>query len=174
MDSQDLAALRPLVERMKVTMLTTVTEDGHLRSRPLQTLELDYDGRLWFFVSGSSPKVEEILGEDGSVGLSYADNGKMDFVSISGRGEIVRDRERMKALWTPWAKIWFPQGVEDPDLALLCVRIEQAEYWESPGSAVKRLYGFVKARATGDTGSLGEHRKIGVRTRKEEPGRLGS
>jgi general stress protein 26 len=161
MDSQDLAPVRELVGRMKVAMLTTMADDGGLRSRPLQTLELDYDARLWFFVSGSSPKVEEILGQDGKVGLSYADNGKMDFVSISGRGEMVRDRERMKALWTPWAKVWFPKGVDDPDLALLCVRIERAEYWEAPGSAVKRLYGLAKARMTGDTRALGEHRKVG-------------
>ena len=161
MDPQDLAALRKLIDRMKVAMLGTVTEGGKLRSRPLQTLQLDDEGRLWFFVSGSSAKVEEMLGQDGNVGLSYADNGKMDFVSVSGRGAMVRDRERMKALWTPWAKVWFPQGVDDPDLALLCVRIEEAEYWEAPGSAVKRLYGLAKARATGDTSALGEHRKVG-------------
>jgi general stress protein 26 len=70
MDSQDLAALRQLVDRMKMGMLTTVA-DGQLRSRPLQTLELDHDGRLWFFTSVSSPKVQEILREDGQVGLSY-------------------------------------------------------------------------------------------------------
>src|SRR5690348_15188647 len=99
MDSKDLAALRELVGRMKFAMLTTVADDSNLRSRPLQTLELDHDGRLWFFTSASSPKVEEILGKDGTVGVSYADTGKMDFVSISGRGEILRDRERMKALW---------------------------------------------------------------------------
>ena len=161
MDSQDLAALRRLTDRMKVAMLSTVAEGGALRSRPLQTLELDDEGRLWFFVSGSSGKVEEMLGQDGNVGLSYADNSGMDFVSISGRGEIVRDRGRMKALWTPWAKIWFPRGVDDPDLALLCVRIEKAEYWDAPRSAMKRLYGLAKARATGDTGALGEHRKVG-------------
>ena len=160
MQTQDLADLRTLVERMKVTMLTTEDPSGGLRSRPLQTLELDYDGRLWFFVSASSPKVDEMLGDEGRVGLSYADPGKMDFVSISGRGELVHDRERMKALWSPWVKVWFPKGVDDPDLALLCVRIEQAEYWESPGSAVKRLYALVKARATGDTDALGEHRKL--------------
>jgi general stress protein 26 len=161
METQDLAALRALVERMKVTMLTTVDPSGGLRSRPLHTLELDDGGRLWFFVSASSAKVDEVLSGEGRVGLSYADQGKMDFVSITGRGELVRDRERMKALWSPWVKVWFPKGLEDPDLAMLCVRIEQAEYWESPGSAVKRLYALAKARATGNTDALGEHRKLG-------------
>ena len=57
---------------------------------------------------------------------------------------------------------WFPKGIDDPDLALLCVHIEKAEYWESPGSAVKRLYALVKARTTGDKDAIGENRKLRV------------
>src|SRR5262245_6548149 len=94
--TEDLAALRALVERMKFGMLTTVDASGALRSRPLQTLELDSGGRLWFFTSASSAKAEEVRREHGRVGLAYADPGKQDYVSISGSGEIVRDRERMK------------------------------------------------------------------------------
>ena len=157
----DLAPLRALVERMRTGMLTTVDAAGELRSRPLHTLALEHDARLWFFVSASSPKIDEMRREHGRVGVSYADLGKQDFASISGRGEIVRDRERMKELWSPWVKAFFPGGLEDPDLALLCVHVEQAEYWDAPGSTVRRLYGMVKARATGDTSSLGTNRKLG-------------
>jgi general stress protein 26 len=160
---EELASLRTLVERMKTGMLTTQAPDGALRSRPLHTLALDHDGRLWFFVSASSAKIDEMNREHGRVGISYADLGKQDYASISGRGQIVRDRERMKALWSPWVKVWFPGGLDDPDLALLCVSIEQAEYWDAPGSSVKRLYGMVKGRMTGNTDALGEHRKIGMR-----------
>jgi general stress protein 26 len=161
--SEELASLRALVERMKTGMLTTPAPDGALRSRPLHTLALDHDGRLWFFVSATSGKIDEMNREHGRVGISYADLGKQDYASISGRGQIVRDRERMKALWSPWVKVWFPGGLDDPDLALLCVSIEQAEYWDAPGSSVKRLYGMVKGRMTGNTDALGEHRKIGMR-----------
>lgn len=160
---EDLAPLRALIERMKTGMLTTLDSGGVLRSRPLHTLEVDYDGRLWFFVSASSAKIDEMHREHGRVGVSYADLGKQDYVSISGSGQIVRDRERMKKLWSPWVKVWFPGGLDDPDLALLCVTIEQAEYWDAPGSAVKRLYGMMKGRMTGNTDALGEHRKVGVR-----------
>lgn len=163
MTPEDLAALRPLIERMKTGMLTTADALGAMRSRPLHTLELDHDGRLWFFVSASSPKVEEMRREHSRVALAYADPGRQDYVSISGRGELVRDRERMKALWSPWVKVWFPEGLDDPDLALLCVHVEQAEYWDAPGSAVKRLYAFTKARLTGDKDAIGEHRKLGAR-----------
>lgn len=161
MDSNDVAALRPLIERMKVGMLTTFGAGG-LRSRPLHTLSLDEQGRLWFFVSAASPKIDEMRREHDRVGLSYADPEKKDFVSITGGGELVRDRARMQELWSPWVKVWFPRGLEDPDLALLVVSIEQAEYWDAPGSAVKRLYALAKARMTGDKDAIGENRKLGA------------
>lgn len=161
--SKDLAVVRALIERMKTGMLTTLDADGALRCRPLHTLELDQDCRLWFFVSAGSAKIDEMNREHGRVGLAYADLGKQDFVSISGSGRIVRDREQMKKLWSPWVKVWFPGGLDDPDLALLCVTLEQAEYWDAPGSSVKRLYGLVKGRLTGNPDALGENRKVGVR-----------
>ncbi len=159
-DPKALDTLREIVDRTKVGMLTTQGKDGLMRSRPLHTLEADAQGRLWFFVSASSPKIEEVRHEHGHVCLAYADIAKQDYVSISGRGEIVQDRTRMKDLWSPWVKVWFPNGLDDPDLALLCVQIEQAEYWDSPGSAVRRLYALVKARTTGDKDAIGENRKL--------------
>ena len=159
-DPKALDTLREIVNRTKVGMLTTQGSDGLLRTRPLQTLEADEQGRLWFFVSASAPKIDELRREHGNVCLAYADTGKQDYVSISGRGDIVQDRGRMKELWSPWVKVWFPEGLDDPDLALLCVRIEKAEYWDSPGSAVRRLYALVKARATSDRDAIGENRKL--------------
>jgi general stress protein 26 len=162
MDEQALATLREIVTRIKVGMLTTQDAEGDLRSRPLQTLQADDQGRLWFFVSASSPKIDEMRREHGTVCVSYADADKQDYASVSGRGELVRDRGQMQKLWSPWVKVWFPKGLDDPDLALLCVHIEKAEYWESPGSAVKRLYALVKARTTGDKDAIGENRKLRV------------
>ena len=159
---QDLAALREIVVRIKVAMLTTRDAEGMMRSRPLHTLEADEQGRLWFFVSASSPKIDEMRREHGEVCLAYADTAKQDYASISGRGEIVGDRDRMRALWSPWVKVWFPQGIDDPDLALLCVHTDKAEYWESPGGKVRQLYGLAKARLTGNKDAIGENRKLRV------------
>jgi hypothetical protein len=46
-------------------------------------------------------------------------------------------------------KAWFPQGLDDPDLALLQVHVNQAEYWDTSSSKMVPLLGFVKAAATG-------------------------
>ena len=130
--STELARLASLVRQMKVAMLTTIEPDGSLRSRPLQTLELDAAGRLWFFTHASSPKSAEIEQHDHQVNLSYADPRDSDFASISGTARVVRDADRMRGLWTSRLQRWFPRGLEDPDLALLEVRIDKAEYWDEP------------------------------------------
>ena len=76
--------------------------------------------------------------------------------------ELVHDKEKMRALWSPWLKPWFPKGLDDPDLVLLKVSILAVEYWDAPDSATARAYGLVKALVTGDTDALGEHGKLDV------------
>jgi general stress protein 26 len=161
-DPAELAKVRELIDRMKVGMLTTFDRELGPRSRPLQSLEVDEDACIWFFTSGTSPKVDEIRHEHGQVCVSYADPAKQDYLSVTGTARLVRDKAKMQALWTPWVKVWFPQGLDDPDLVLLGVRIEQAEYWDSPGSRVARLYGMAKALAIGDKDAIGENRKVAV------------
>jgi general stress protein 26 len=163
--TDELDRLAGLIESMKVGMLTTLTPDGSMRSRPLQTLLMDAQARLWFFVEAQSPKTEEMEAHDHQVCLSYADPEKMSFVSVSGTGRVVRDPERMRELWTPLAKAWFPRGVDDPALALLEVRLDKAELWDAPGSATMRMSGLVKALATGERAAMGDNVKTaGPRT----------
>jgi general stress protein 26 len=163
--TEDLERLAGLVGRIKVGMLTTIGQDGSLRSRPLQTLLMDAQARLWFFVEAESPKTGEMAAHEDQVCLAYADPEKMSYVSISGTGQVVRDRERMRELWSPFAKAWFPRGVDDPALALLEVRLDKAELWDAPGSATMRMTGLVKALATGDRSGLGDNVKTsGPRT----------
>ncbi len=147
-EKNDIEKIRDLIKGISFAMLTTVDEDGSLRSRPMQTQETEFDGELWFFTGASSPKVGEVQ-RDQRVNLSYADPDDNRYVSLSGTATLVREREKMKELWKPVLKAWFPGGLEDPELALLRVKVEKAEYWDSPSSKMVQLAGFLKAIATG-------------------------
>jgi general stress protein 26 len=155
--------LGELIKEVKMAMLTTIDEDGSLRSRPMATSKAKFDGYLWFFTRGSSPKVEEI-DKHVEVNLSYADPGSNTYVSVSGKAQTIHDKAKATELWNPILKAWFPDGLEDPDLALLRVKVEKAEYWDSPSSKVVQLIGYVKAVTTGQTykPSPGEHEKVVV------------
>ena len=79
---------------------------------------------------------------------------------MSGTARLVHDREKAEQLWRPLYKAWFPKGIDDPDLALLCVHVDRAEYWDSPSSIAVKLAGFARAIVTGGTPRLGENREI--------------
>ena len=151
--------LGELIRGIKVAMMTTVEQDGSLRSRPMWTHDRDFDGELWFFTKEHSPKVDEVE-HDHHVSLSYADPSRDRFVSISGRCSLVLDKEKARELWNPTLKAWFPEGLEDPELALLRVSVEKAEYWDTPNSRMVQLAGFVKATLTGQEYRPGDNEKV--------------
>lgn len=150
--NEDLNKLAAALKDIKFTMFTTVAPDGALCSRPMATLKVEeknFDGKLWFFTDRNSPKVSNIE-KDQHVNLAYAEPSKQKYVSVCGRANMVEDRQKMKELWTPAMKAWFPEGIDDPSLGLMCVDVESAELWDSPPSKVVQLVGMVKAVATGE------------------------
>ena len=160
-NSDPVKKLAELIKDIKMAMLTTVDDDGSLRSRPMASQKIEFDGNLWFFTRASSAKVDEI-DKHVEVNVSYADPGSNTYVSVSGKAQTLRDEAKAKELWNPMLKAWFPQGLEDPDLALLRVHVEKAEYWDSPSSTLVQIAGFVKAVATGHAyqPGRGEHEKV--------------
>jgi len=130
--------LATMIRGIKVAMLTTVGPDGRLKSRPMATQELEYDGTLWFFTKAGSDKAGEIL-QSPQVNAGYASPEDHRYVSLSGRATVIRDAEKSRELWTPAQRTWFPLGLEDPELALLRVDVERAEYWDMLSSAMVEL-----------------------------------
>lgn len=147
-----------LIKGIGFAMLTT-EDEGQLRARPMVAAQERFDGSLWFFTRASSHKVQEVDG-DQRVGVTYAEPSKQDYVSLSGRARIVRDRGAIDAHWQESLRTWFPKGKDDPDIALLKVEIDAAEYWDSPNSTMVHAYGYVKSVLTGTPPNPGENEKL--------------
>ncbi len=113
------------------------------------------DGELWFFTDRQSRKVDEAESND-RILLTYADWDKQHYVSVDGTAEVVEDRAKIAELWTEGMRTWFPKGVDDPNVALLRVRVESAEYWDAPSSTMLHAYGYLKAVTTGKRPNAGE------------------
>ena len=94
--------------------------------------------------------------------FSYAQPDKNRYVSVSGIAYIVRDQRKNQELWNPIYKTWFPKGLDDPELALLRIAVQSAEYWDGPSSTLVQITGFVKALATGQPydGGTNERMKL--------------
>ncbi|MCM3741936.1 pyridoxamine 5'-phosphate oxidase family protein [Oceanobacillus luteolus] len=139
---EELETLRELIKDVDTAMLTTVTEDG-LISRPMKTQEVEFDGDLWFFTKKETDKYREILHEQ-EVNVAYV--GK-SYVSVRGTAEIVEDVEKKKELWSKAYEKVMQTSYDDPNLILIKVKAEAAEYWET-GNLTKKIAFFYK-RMTG-------------------------
>ena len=98
-----------LVKDIRMTMMSSVNSDGSISSRPMATQNEPFDGTLWFLTRASSQKVEE-LKQDQHVTLNYADPGDSKYIALKGRASVQQDRARIKQLWNPMYKAWFPKG----------------------------------------------------------------
>lgn len=154
MRDEGILKLRELVKDIHTCMLTTAGDDGRLYSRPMATQSAEFDGTLWFITSRSSPKIHE-LERDAHVNLGY--QGKHAFVSVNGTARLVDDKKKLDELWSVAYRAWFPDGKDDPDIVLLEVRVETAEYWESHSPAVVHAVGLAKAVITGKPYDGGEN-----------------
>ncbi|MGE0633028.1 MAG: pyridoxamine 5'-phosphate oxidase family protein [Pseudobdellovibrionaceae bacterium] len=119
--------LGEMIKDIKIAMLTTSNSEGKVHSRPMMTQEIEFDGDLWFFTSISSGKMFELESSQ-EVNVAYSSPEHSRYVSVSGQAEVVRDRAKAEELWNPLYKTWFKQGLEDPDLVLLKVKVDSAEY----------------------------------------------
>ncbi|MFC5466101.1 pyridoxamine 5'-phosphate oxidase family protein [Lederbergia graminis] len=144
MKQDEIETLRDLIKGIDVAMLTTATEEG-LVSRPMKTQEVEFDGDLWFFSKKDTEKYEEIM-HDQDVNVAYA--GK-SYVSVRGKAEIVEDVNKKKELWSKMYEKIMQTSYDDPNVILIKVNVEAAEYWES-GNLIKNIVYYYK-RMTGQS-----------------------
>ena len=155
---EQVQKLWSLIKDVGFAML--VTEDGeHLRGRPMVANQSEFNGTLWFYTRASAHKVDEVQG-DARVCVTYAEPAKQDYVSLSGRARVLRDKAQIAAHWSEGLRTWFPKGKDDPDIAILEVHVDMAEYWDAPSSTMVHAYGYVKAVVTGTPPHPGGNEKV--------------
>ncbi len=160
-NTRDTKQLADKIKGIKMAMLTTREEDGVLRSRPMATQDMEFDGDLWFLTYDPSAKAQEVQQYD-QVNVSYANPGDNLYISVSGSAEIVHDRKKIKDMWKPLYKAWFPNGEDDPKIALLKVHVTSAEYWDSTGGKTGMLYSITKGLTSGGKDLGGEDVKLNM------------
>lgn len=157
--SKELTKIWDIAKSIDICMMNSRDEVGSIRSRPM-SVQKKFDGIFLFLTELKSGKVSDLL-RDQQIGLSFADPKTQTYLSVSGKAEVVRDEALVKGLWNPLYAAWFPNGPEDPNIAVLKVVPDKAEYWDAPANPVIMLLGLAKAAVTGqpygDEGA--EHKK---------------
>jgi general stress protein 26 len=156
---ESLKYFRDKINEIKTAMLTTYDAEKGFHSRPMGTADVDEAGNIWFFTNECSPKASEISVEN-TVSLTYSDPNNHTYLSIIGEASLVGDKAKMKQLWNPFVKAFFPEGLDDPKLTLLKIEPTDAEYWDSNSSSMVVLFTMLKAAVSGKKFDEGKHGKI--------------
>ena len=157
-DKSDVERVWDLVDEIKICMMTSL-DGGELRSRPMYTLPRQDDGKLWFFTDVRNHKDDEVQA-DPRANLGFADPDDNEFVSLTGRLEVLDNRAKVKELWNERIGVWFPDGPESPNLRLLAFTPEFGEFWAGPESGLVRAVKMAAARVTGDRPNMGQNEKV--------------
>lgn len=156
-----LAKYRSLVEDIREGML--VTHDPSLpglRSRPMSTSKVDEEGALWFFTQMTSAKVQEIY-HDRDVNVAYQKPSDNQYVSASGKAQLVNDDSLKEQLYSPLLDAWF-DGPQDPQASLLRVDVQEVEYWDDTDSKILSFAKIAAAAVTGGNYSGAENEKVSL------------
>jgi general stress protein 26 len=137
-----------------------VTRDGdRLRSRPMSAYLEREENAIYFLTDARRHKDEEIA-RDPNVNLSFADAGSQKYVSLTGHAVVSNDRARIRELFSTPAKAWWASA-EDPNIRVLKITPDDAEFWDSPGSVISYVK-MAAAAVTGTRPDLGDNRKVSM------------
>ena len=124
-----------VVKGIHIAMMTTVAEGGSMSSRPMAVQDKPFDGTLWFLTRNTSEKIDEIK-DDQHITLTFAETLSSKYLALKGRASVSRDRAKIKDLWNPMYKAWFPKGEDDPEIAVLRVDVHEGNYWEATSGRI--------------------------------------
>ncbi len=128
----------------------------------MATSDVEFDGSIYFLTDERSGKIDDLIKNPEAI-VTYSDEVKQIYLSLRGHASVIRDKDTIKQHWTAAARGWFPAGPEDPEVALIRVAIDDAEYWDAPHGKVVVLYAYAKALLTGKKpGDVGEHARVSL------------
>jgi general stress protein 26 len=144
----------------KIGFAMLVTRDGEkLRARPMSAY-LDRDSNAVYFLTDARRHKDEEIARNPSVNLAFANASDQKYVSVTGTAIVSNDRAKIKQLFSTPAKAWW-DSAEDPNIRVLKVTPDDAEFWDSPGSVISYVT-MAAAAMTGTRPDLGDNRKVAM------------
>ncbi|MEQ8549986.1 MAG: pyridoxamine 5'-phosphate oxidase family protein [Cyclobacteriaceae bacterium] len=152
-----------LIKDIKVGMLVTQedNETSRLRARPMSLVQDAYDGTLYFYTPKSDAKAHEVE-NDRDVCITFSEPKDQIYVSLTGKAKLTNDKSLIKKYWNPWVSAWFEKGEDDSEVAMLEIKINKGEHWNTDENKFIQLFEIAKANVKDDqVPEMGENEKFG-------------
>ena len=156
--AHDVDRVWELMKKIGFAMLVTIDGD-RLRARPMSAY-LDREANAIYFLTDARRHKDEEIARNPHVNLSFADAGSQKYVSVTGTAAVSNDRGKIKQLFSTPAKAWW-DSAEDPNIRILKITPDDAEFWDSPGSVISYVK-MAAAAVSGTRPNLGDNRKVAM------------
>ena len=126
-----LKKIKTLIKQSETCFFCTEPATGPSKGvRPMTIQEVDEDGNLWI-ISANDSHVNEEIALDPRVKLYFQGSKHSDYLYLTGEATIHDDKTKIKELWSPFLKVWFTEGENDPRISLLKVLPSMGYYWDN-------------------------------------------
>ena len=144
------------IKDARVGMLGAI--DGPPRHFQPMTPFADKDeSRVWFFTRRDT-ELFKALGT-GRQAMFIIQNTKYQ-ACIEGRLTERTDSAKVEEYWNPVVASWYPDGKDDPNLALVSFEPKDAEIWLNQASLVRFAWEVAKANASDTIPDMGDRASV--------------
>ena len=151
-----------LIKEMKTGSFITKSVTGQFSARPMSHVDVDMiENKITFFSDDDTLKVFEVI-NDSQVLLTYNNSDKDVYVNVTGQAKITKDLNEYLKYWDDEMETWYPQGIKDPKICLIEVKISEIEYWDSDLNSLTKAYKFFVANMKNERPTIGTHGKINI------------
>lgn len=150
-----------MIEDQHACMLVTHGPGGTLHARPMHAIPERDKNEILFFTQVADGKAHEIANSD-EVCLTFISAKKNDYIAVQGKAELTDDRTLIEKHWNTMVKAWFPGGKDDPNLAMMRVKVRGGEYWDSSGSNIANALRMMTAALGSKRPDMGENERVNL------------
>lgn len=146
--------IKELSDKQTCFFCTVALAEDPKGTRPMSVQKTDESGTLWFLAPDDSFTVKEIAA-DSNVKLFFKGSAHSDFLMLTGKAELSKDKAKIKELWEPVLKTWFTEGENDSRITVIKVIPADGYYWDTKHgmmvAGIKMLVGAVIGKTLDDS-----------------------
>ncbi len=148
-----------LIEDHHACMLVSHGPGGALHARPMHAIAERDAREILFYTAAEAGKAHEIALSN-EVCLTFMSHKRNEFIAVQGTAELTRDKALIEKHWNSMVKAWFPEGKDDPNVAMIRVHVRSGEYWDASSSDIANMLRMMTAAATGKRPDMGENKSV--------------
>ncbi|MDR0769803.1 MAG: pyridoxamine 5'-phosphate oxidase family protein [Burkholderiales bacterium] len=121
--------VEPLIERAATAVFSSIDSDGFPNTRALLPPRAREGLKHFYFTTNTSSCKAAHLAVNPKACLYFYDASRFIGVMLIGTAAIVRDEASLALVWRKGDEQYYPQGIDDPDYAVLKFTAHTLRYY---------------------------------------------